>query len=85
MEGGRPRWTFLSNHAHVLIAIAKNRDSRVPALVDDVGITERRNVYRINADSPLRHKVESHRTVADLLRLAEVPVRSSTAHLKRVK
>ena len=29
----------------------------------------RRNHYEVNRDSPLRHPVESHRTIADLLQL----------------
>jgi DNA-binding transcriptional ArsR family regulator len=89
----RRSWTFLSNHAHVLIALAKNPELRIRDLSDQVGITERaiaqivsdlqeahvisverkgrRNVYSINGDAPLRHPVESHRTVADILHLAE--------------
>jgi DNA-binding Lrp family transcriptional regulator len=35
----------------------------------------RRNRYEIHVDLPLRHPVESHRTVRDLLRLAD-PKRS---------
>lgn len=31
----------------------------------------RRNVYHIDSDAPLRHPVEAHRTVGDLVRLAE--------------
>jgi predicted ArsR family transcriptional regulator len=90
---GRQAWTFLSNHAHVLIALAKNANPRIRDLADQVGVTERavaqiladleaagvltkwregrRNVYRINANAPLRHPVEGHRIVADILRLAE--------------
>lgn len=89
----RANWTFLSNHAHVIIALAKRPDLRVRDLADAVGITERavaqiladlqsvriltkrrvgrRNVYLIDANAPLRHPVESHRTVGDILRLAE--------------
>ena len=89
----RSGWTFLSNHAHVLIALAKNPDMRIRDLADAVGITERavaqiltdlqdagvlqrrrdgrRNVYSVDRDAPLRHKVEAHRTVGDILRLAE--------------
>lgn len=91
----RARWTFLSNHSHVLIALAKNPDVRIRDLAQEVGITERavaqilsdlqaarvltkrrvgrRNVYLVNANAPLRHAVEAHRTVADILRLAEQP------------
>ena len=89
----RRAWTFLSNHAHVLIAIAKDPELRIRDVAHAVGITERavahilgdlqeagvlrreregrRNVYHINKRAPLRHPVESHRTVGDILRLAD--------------
>ena len=35
------QWTFLSNHGHVLVAIAKNPDVRVAEIADLVGIGER--------------------------------------------
>lgn len=91
-KGGQ--WTFLSNHAHVLIALAKDPTLRIRDLAATVGITERavagilsdleeagiltrertgrRNVYEVEADEPLRHPVESHRKVRDILQLAEV-------------
>lgn len=34
-------WTFLSNHAHVLIFIAKYPEARIRDVADAVGITER--------------------------------------------
>jgi predicted HTH transcriptional regulator len=34
-------WTFLSNHAHVLIAIDRDRTIRAREIAVDVGITER--------------------------------------------
>jgi len=34
-------WTFLSNHGHVLVAIATDRTQRIRDLADRVGITER--------------------------------------------
>ncbi len=34
-------WTFLTNHAHMLLAIAADPDARVRDLADRVGITER--------------------------------------------
>jgi DNA-binding transcriptional ArsR family regulator len=37
----RTKWTFLTNHAHVLIALARNPDARVRDLADAVAITER--------------------------------------------
>ena len=35
-----PSWTFLTNHAHVLIAISRNPDIRQRDIADGVGITE---------------------------------------------
>jgi DNA-binding IscR family transcriptional regulator len=92
VAAARRGWTFLSNHSHVLIALARNPDARIRELADTVGITERavvhiladlesagviakerhgrRNSYEINTGAPLRHAVEAHRTVADILALA---------------
>ena len=42
-------WTFLSNHAHVLVCIARNPNSRVRDIAEAVGITERA-VQRIIAE-----------------------------------
>ena len=94
MERKGGPWTFLSNHAHVLIALAKDPTLRVRDLAMLVGVTERavasiladleeaavlvrertgrRNVYTIDDDAPLRHPVEGHRKVRDILLLAEV-------------
>ena len=88
----RTGWTFLSNHAHVLITLSAQRDLRIRDLARIVGITERavaqilvdleaahvltkikdgrRNFYEIDGNVPLRHQVESHRFVKDILRLA---------------
>jgi predicted ArsR family transcriptional regulator len=84
-------WTFLSNHAHVLLILAADPQLRLRDIADRVGITERavqkiiaeleagavltrtregrRNRYTIHADRPLRHPVEAHRTVGDLIRM----------------
>lgn len=84
-------FTFLSNHAHVLICLDQDRTMRLRDVAERVDITERavqkivadleeagilvrhregrRNAYEIRADRPLRHPIESHRTVGDLLRL----------------
>lgn len=84
-------WTFLSNHAHVLICLARDCDARLRDVAARVGITERavqmivqdlersgviekrragrRNHYVIHPDHPLRHPVEAHRTVRELLNL----------------
>jgi len=34
-------WTFLTNHAHVLVFLSRNPDSRVRDIAAHVGITER--------------------------------------------
>ena len=42
-------WTFLSNHAHVLLCIAREPEVRLRDVAEKVGITERA-VQRIVAD-----------------------------------
>jgi predicted ArsR family transcriptional regulator len=37
----QPTWVFLSNHAHVLLCIARDPDTRTRDIADQVGITER--------------------------------------------
>ncbi|MGI9246735.1 MAG: helix-turn-helix transcriptional regulator [Steroidobacteraceae bacterium] len=85
------QWTFLSNHAHVLVCLALDQSARLRDVAASVGITERavqkivgdleeagvivrersgrRNSYRLNAAVPLRHPLESHRSVGTLLSL----------------
>ena len=87
------RWTFLSNHAHVLVHLCRDPNSRVRDIAEAVGITERavmliladldeagiierireglRNRYELHLDTPLRHPLEEHRTVQQLLRMVE--------------
>jgi DNA-binding transcriptional ArsR family regulator len=82
-------WTFLSNHGHVLVCLARDPEARLRDVASSVGITERavqkivsdleaagvvarvrdgrRNRYRLFTDRPLRHPIESHRTVGSLL------------------
>jgi DNA-binding Lrp family transcriptional regulator len=84
-------WTFLTNHAHVLICIAADAEIRVRDIALQVGITERavqrilgdleaagfiergragrRNRYRVNHRLSLRHGIERHRSVRELLAL----------------
>jgi len=86
-----PSWTFLTNHAHVLMCLAQNLSERVRDIAAEVGITERavqriiveleadgylehirdgrRNVYKVFSRKPLRHSVEKHRQVHDLIKL----------------
>lgn len=85
----RPEWTFLTNHAHVLLCISADPQIRQRDIARLVGITERaaqkivseleaegylvrervgrRNRYRIDADIPLRHPLESNHRVGELI------------------
>ena len=42
-------WTFLTNHGHVFLAVARNPQARLRDIADAVGITERA-AFRIVAD-----------------------------------
>ncbi len=86
-------WTFLTNHAHVLLLLARNPSivlREVAALVriteravqriivdlEEEGFIEREKVgrqnhYRIIRGRKLRHAVEAHRTIGDLLRIID--------------
>lgn len=86
-----PRWTFLTNHTHVLVVLHDNPDMVLREVALKVGITERavqriiqdlhnegfverervgrRNRYVVLVDQPLRHPIESHRKIGDLLSL----------------
>ena len=88
-EPDLPSWTFLTNHAHVMIAIGRDPELRQRDIAHAVGITVgavqkiihdleeagyidhekvgRRNVYRVNPAQPLRHPLDDHHTVGDLL------------------
>lgn len=85
------RWTFLSNHGHILIALSQDPEIKIRDLAAKVGITERavmnilrdlqktgfiqvakvgrRNRYYLQAHLPLRHPLESHRIVGDLIHM----------------
>lgn len=88
---GRPSWTFLTNHAHVLICIAMNPEIRQRDIARLVGITERaaqkivseleesgyvtrervgrRNRYHLDTTIPLRHPLEAHHRIGELLEI----------------
>ncbi len=87
------RWTYLTNHSHVLICLSQEPELRLRDVADRVGITERavqrivaeleeagaitrerdgrRNRYVVHSEACLRHPIEAHRTIADLIALAE--------------
>jgi predicted transcriptional regulator of viral defense system len=48
-SAGERGWTFLSNHGHVLVYLARHPEARMRDVADLVGITERA-VQRIVAD-----------------------------------
>lgn len=82
---------LLTNHAHVLLCVARDPSMRLREIGDCVGVTERaahrivgdleregylsrkrvgrRNLYEMRADLPLRHELEAHVTVAQLVDL----------------
>lgn len=92
-----PRWTFLTNHSHVLICLWKDPEATLREVSILVGITERavqrivadleaegylrrdregrRNRYQVQADLPLRHALEAHRAIEDVLELGVPPMR----------
>ena len=85
-------WTFLSNHAHILLLIQRDPTMRMKDMAASVGITERavqrivddltqegyisveregrRNHYHIDRTKPLRHPIEAHNAIAELLKLS---------------
>jgi len=53
------QWTFLTNHAHVLLCIARDPSVRLRDVADAVGITERaaqRIVQELEAEGYLAHE-----------------------------
>ena len=92
MASDKPRkWTFFSNHAHVLVVLSRTPDILIRDLAWEVGITERAassiladleeeayltriregrtNRYVLNRSRPLRHPLEQHRKIGDVLAL----------------
>ncbi len=87
----RSEWTFLTNHAHVLLSLAANPDTTLREVADRVGITERaahrivselekegaltrsragrRNHYEIRQEFKLRHPLENHCSVGQLVEM----------------
>jgi len=85
------RWTFLTNHAHVLIVLHRDPTRVLREVALEVGITERavqriiqeleeegflkrekigrQNHYQVLTDQALRHPVEGHKSIGDLLQL----------------
>ncbi|MEX1114366.1 MAG: winged helix-turn-helix domain-containing protein [Akkermansiaceae bacterium] len=53
---GKPQWTFLTNHFHVLVCLSRVPTSRIRDLADEVGITQRA-VQRILAELAEDHAI----------------------------
>jgi len=66
--GPPAEWTFLTNHSHVLICLHRDPQMRLRDVAEEVGITERA-VQRCH----LRHPVEGHCRVGDLLEMVNAP------------
>ncbi|TFD04980.1 MULTISPECIES: helix-turn-helix domain-containing protein [unclassified Cryobacterium] len=82
-------WTFLTNHAHVLLCVSQDPGMRLRDIAVEVGITERaaqriiaelvadgyltrhrdgrRNSYQLYPELPLRHPLERHHKIGELL------------------
>ncbi len=85
------RWTFLTNHSHVLILLDADPHLVLREVANRVGITERavqriihdledggfierekvgrQNHYRVLKHLPLRHPIEAHRKIGELLQM----------------
>lgn len=83
---GLPPWTFLSNHAHVLICLHRNPSSLLKEVAQQVGITERavqRIVAELEEGGYLSRKKTGRRNtyVLDLSQRLRHPVEAE-AHLR---
>jgi predicted transcriptional regulator len=87
------RWTFLTNHAHVLILLNNDSGLVLREVAARIGITERavqkivhdliedgfvkcerigrKNRYKVKKNQPLRHSIESHCKIGELLQLID--------------
>lgn len=96
-DPGSLGWTFLSNHAHVLLCLSTDPTIRQRDIALRVGITERsvgliisdlvdagyvektrtgrRNEYVVNRAQALRHPLEAHHCVGELLELLSADAR----------
>ncbi|MDC3250231.1 winged helix-turn-helix domain-containing protein [bacterium] len=88
-ESKEPSWTFLTNHTHVMVCLARDKFRSLRLIADEIGITERavqkivadlvqagvitksrvgrNNHYTLHTDQPLRHTLEKHCTLGQIL------------------
>ncbi len=98
-------WTFLTNHAHVILLLARQPDLRLRDVAAAVGITERAvqrivaeleaggvlarekegrcNRYDVHRSVRLRHAVEAHCTVGDLIVMVVSKAEHRTSNAER--
>jgi predicted transcriptional regulator len=84
-----PNWTFLTNHTHVMVSLARDPHKSLRLVAEEIGITERavqkivadlvqagvleklklgrNNHYTLHTEIPLRHPLEKHCTLGDIL------------------
>ena len=85
------KWTFFTNHAHVLVCLSRDPAQPLREVASSIGITERavqrivseleaekflvrervgrQNHYTLDTTTQLRHPLEEHRTIGDLLEI----------------
>lgn len=83
------KWTFFTNHAHVMILLTQDPDLTLREVAERIGITERavqriihdleegqyltkervgrRNHYFIDTHTHLRHHIEAHCEIGEIL------------------
>lgn len=74
-------WTFLTNHAHVLLTISRDQGIRLRDVAERVGITERaaqRIVAELEAEGYLTRRREGRRNVYEVQ--ATLPMRHPLEH-----
>lgn len=91
VQKNESKWTFLSNHSHVILLLAQNPELTLREVAQQINITERavqgivadleeegylvkyrqgrQNRYQIYPDMHLRHQLEAHCTIGDLIHL----------------
>ena len=84
-------FSFLTNHTHALVCIAREPGMRLRDIAREVGITERaahriiaelvqegyltrhrvgrRNYYEVHVERNLRHPMDQHHSIGELLRV----------------
>jgi DNA-binding transcriptional ArsR family regulator len=80
-----PTWTFLTNHAHVLICIAMDPKARFRDIADQVGITERavaRILSELEAGGYVEHKRDGRRNIYKVR--TNLPFRHPLEHHRNV-